>query len=328
MSALSLLLAVQLLAQPIATQATPAEIALGRELFFDPILSVDGTVACATCHVPQLGWSDGASVSTGIRGQKGIRNAPTVVNAIFSPLMFWDGRTVGLTTQSLLPLVNPIEMGNRSEQQVVDRLDRNDKYRIMFTQTYGVDVSTGKSVTAPRLAKAIASFESKVTSLDAPIDRYLAGNQNALSEDAKIGYNIFRKLNCQQCHPAPLYTDYALHNNGMEFASKVRVTDNGRFDDLAKKNRQTKATDVRAFKTPTLRNLKFSAPYNHAGTYATIRRCVMHYNLGGVKPGGTTPDRFMDTRIKPLGLTDSQVDYVVIFLDEGLTGIDYPLMEN
>lgn len=313
-------------AGPLGVKPSAKEVELGRKLFFDPRLSADGTVSCASCHNPQLGWSDNRPVAVGIRGQRGTRNSPTIVNASYSPLMFWDGRTVGQITQALLPLVNPIEMGNQSEQQVIQRLRLNPGYVAMFADTYGIDLSTGNSITAGRLARAVASFQSTVISFDAPIDRYLLGQADALTPDALVGYNIFKAANCLQCHPAPLYTDNLLHNNGMESASKSRITDGGRFTELAKSGIR-RAEDVRAFKTPPLRNLKQTGPYNHAGTFDSIRRCVIHYNAGGANNKGQV-DRFIDKRIKPLGLTGTQVDYLVRFLEEGLTSIDYPLIEE
>lgn len=313
-------------AGPLGVPPTAKEVELGRKLFFDPRLSADGTIACASCHNPQLGWSDGLSVAVGIRGQAGTRNSPTIINSSYSTLMFWDGRTVGQATQALLPLVNPIEMGNQSEQQVIQRLRLNPGYVAMFAETYGIDVSSGNSITAGRLARAMASFQSTIISFDAPVDRYLQGQEDALTPDARVGFNIFKATGCMQCHPAPLYTDNVVHNNGMEFASKNRITDNGRFTELAKNGIRLNS-DVRAFKTPTLRNLKFTGPYNHAGTFDTIRRCVIHYNAGGAN-NRNQRDRFIDPRIKPLGLSGTQVDYLVRFLEEGLTGIDYPLVEE
>lgn len=330
---LTLLLATSAAGQTIPAPRVPwlmgappsgEEIELGRKLFFDPRLSIDGTVACATCHVPALGWSDGQNVSTGIRGQNGTRNAPTIVNACYSIRQFVDGRTTGQATQSLLPLVNPIEMGNVSERQVMDRINSIRGYATDFINIFGVDVSTGKAVTAPRYARVMAAFQSTVTAVDTPAARYMAGNKEALSPQAQIGYGIFVSAKCIQCHPAPLFTDYLLHNNGMEFAGKRQITDNGKAQDLASKNIQARGSDIRAFKTQPLLNLRLSAPYNHAGTFRTIRRCVEHYNRGGANAANQI-DRFMDRRIQPLGLTETQIDYLVRFLEEGLLAIDYPM---
>lgn len=303
---------------------TGAEIELGRKLFFDPRLSIDGTVACATCHQPALGWSDGLSVSVGVNGRTGTRNAPTIVNACYSIRQFVDGRTTGQATQSLLPLVNPVEMANQSEQQVMDRINNIRGYNIDFIEIFGVDVSTGKAVTPARYSRVMAAFQSTVTSFDAPIDRYMAGNKDALTAEQKIGLELFKQSGCQQCHPHPLYTDYLLHNNGMEFAGKRQITDNGKAKDRADKGQQALNSEVRAFKTQPLRNLKLSGPYNHAGTFLTIKRCVEHYNRGGANSQGYR-DRFIDQRIRSLNLTDTQVEYLTKFLEEALLGADYPM---
>lgn len=303
------------------------EIELGRKLFGDPRLSVDNTISCASCHKAELGFTDGLPVSIGVGGQRGTRNAPTVINACYSPRQFLEGRTIGQTTQALLPLVNPIEMANQSEQAVINKLERIAGYVSMFADTFGVDVSTGKVITAPRLARAIAAYESTLISFDAPIDRYLAGDDEALTPDAKVGFEFFKKANCMACHVPPLYTDYLLHNNGMEFASKTTITDNGKAADLAKRGKQVTSRDIRAFKTPTLRNLKYTAPYNHSGNFTTIRRCVIHYNAGGANNKGYR-DRYIDQRIKSQGWSEINVDYIVKFLEEGLTGLDYPMIET
>lgn len=303
---------------------TGDEIELGRKLFFDPRLSIDNSVSCSSCHVPALGWSDGQNISSGIRGLTGTRNAPTVVNACYSIRQFVDGRTTGQATQALLPLVNPVEMGNRSEQQVMDRINAIPGYAIEFLRIFGTDPSTGKAVTAPRYARVMAAFQSTVTCVDTPAARYMAGNKEALSPAAQIGYGLFVSAKCMQCHPAPLFTDYLLHNNGMEFAGKRQITDNGKAKDLADKNIQARNADIRAFKTQPLLNLRLSAPYNHAGTFKTIRRCVEHYNRGGANASNQV-DRFMDQRIRQLGLTETQIDYLTIFIEEGLLAIDYPM---
>lgn len=308
----------------LGSPPTGDEVELGRQLFFDPRLSVDGTVACATCHSPRLGWSDGLSVSVGIRGLTGTRNAPTIVNACYSIRQFVDGRTTGQATQSLLPLVNPVEMGNQSEQQVMDRINNITGYAVQFLNIFGVDVSSGKAVTPARYARVMAAFQSTVTSFDAPIDRYMSGQKDALTAEQKIGLDIFKQAGCQQCHPHPLYTDYLLHNNGMEFASKRFITDNGKAKDRADKGQQAAANEIRAFKTQPLRNLKLSAPYNHAGNFATVKRCVQHYNRGGANAQGYR-DRYIDPRIHSLNLTDTQVEYLTIFLEEALLGADYPM---
>ncbi len=311
---------------PQGIAPTGAEIELGRELFFDPLLSQDGTVSCATCHNPAKGWSDGLPVAVGIRGQAGTRNSPTIINSSYSPLMFWDGRTVGADTQALLPLSNPIEMGNQTEQDVLTKLRLVPSYVQKFAEVYGIDLQTGSAVTGPRLARAIAAFETTVVSFDAPIDRRLAGDVNALTPDAEIGFQIFLKANCMSCHTPPLFTDNLMHNNGMEHAGKILATDAGRFDVLRQRRLRTTNADVRAFKTPTLREIIRTAPYNHAGNFPNLQRVVLHYATGGQKFDGTI-DRFIDPRvyaIAALQLTETQRGYLQHFLETSFTGSPSP----
>jgi cytochrome c peroxidase len=191
---------------PLGIQPTAERIELGRKLFFDPRLSQDGTIACATCHDPNRGWSDGRTVAVGIRNQSGTRNSPTIINATYNDLVFWDGRTIGATTQALLPLVNPIEMGVQTEQQILRRLQLIPGYVALFANAFppsSYDRVTGSPITGANLGLAVSSFESTVVSFNAPIDRYLAGEENALSADALVGYRIFEAAQCSQCHLRP-----------------------------------------------------------------------------------------------------------------------------
>lgn len=310
---------------PLGVAPSAQEIELGRKLFFDPRLSEDGTVSCSTCHDPRQGWSDGLPVAVGIRGQAGTRNSPTVINASYSPLMFWDGRAIDTTSQALLPLANPIEMGRQTDQDVVRRLRLIPGYLVLFAEVYGIDPIQGSPVTGVNLGRAIAAFESTVVSFDAPIDRYLEGDKDALTPDAKVGLNIFKAAKCAQCHSYPLMTDNLFHNNGMEFAGKLRITDQGRAGVLPRGS--VRANHVRAFKTPTLREIARTAPYNHAGNFATLERVIAHYNAGGGNYQGLK-DRFTDPRIRPLGLTAEQQKYLVVFLREAFASSSYPLIEE
>lgn len=303
--------------QPITAQS----VELGRKLFFDPILSDDGTVSCATCHNPDLGWSDGQRVAIGVRGQAGTRNSPTIVNAAYQRFMFHDARTLGTTTQSLLPILNPVEMGNQTEQQVMAKV--LGKYGQDLVLTFGFPRG---GFTQPNLAnmyaKAIADFETTVISGDAPVDRALAGDESVLSDKARAGLQHFVKADCMACHPAPLFTDGRLHNNGMPFVfgrmqgGLVFVADQG----------ATVQGRRRLFKTPTLREIHRTSPYVHNGGFRDLKRVVQHYNAGGaaVFAGQRLRDPQIDQRIRPLGLTAAQEDELVAFLAEGFAGRDYP----
>lgn len=322
------------LAPPLGVPVTAERIALGQKLFFDPRLSSDFQTSCSTCHDPAHGFADSNRVAVGSFGRLGTRNSPTIINASFSTLQFHDGRTVDQATQALQPLANRQEMGDQTEGQVLRRLRSIPGYVALFAAAYGVDRRQGTPVTREAFGHAIASFESTVVSFDAPIDRYLAGDATALSPEAQMGVALMQRAKCFECHKPPLFTDLAFHNNGMEFAGKRQANDNGRFDVIRNNRRLSdgqKSQAVRAFKTATLREIHRTAPYNHAGTFGDLRRVLAHYNAGGAKLdqfGQPVRDAFLDPRIKPLGLTDRQLDYLETFLVEGFTSPSYPLIER
>jgi len=309
-------------AGPFGIPTTAREVALGHKLFFEPRLSADNTIACATCHHPRHGWGDGRELAVGINGSVGTRHSPTIINTAYIPLVFWDGRSVGFETQALLPLSNPIEMGRQSEADVLRKLRLIPGYVSLFADVYGIDPATGSAITGPRLARAIAAFESTVTSFDAPIDRRLDGDLNALTADEEVGFQLFQAANCMACHVPPLFTDNLFHNNGMEVAGKFRATDNGR---AAAQGVADTPLTIRAFKTPTLREISRTAPYNHAGNFATLERVVIHYARGGIRYDGAR-DQFIDPRIVPTGWTATQQDYVVKFLARAFLSDDYPMI--
>lgn len=308
---------------PLGVAASDQEIELGRFMFYNKLLSADGTVSCATCHDPRKGWGDGLPLAVGIGNQVGTRNSPTLINVSWVPLVFWDGRTVSTTAQALLPISNPIEMGRQTEQQAVARLNRDPETVARFAKVFGIDQTSGQAVTGIRLARSLAAFQTEIVSANAPVDRYRDGDKSALTPDARIGYEIFEKSGCMKCHVPPLYTNNTFINNGSEFAGKSRVTDQGRFG-VASSGRTPNT--VRAFKVPTLREITRTGPYMHAGQFDSLERVVAHYNAGGANYQGVR-DRSIDQRIKPLGLTETQADYLVTFLKEGFTGRVYPMIE-
>lgn len=279
---------------------TPAKIALGKMLYFDKRLSADGTVACASCHAPRFGFTDGQPVSTGIRGQKGGRSAPTVINRLFSKEQFWDGRAADLEDQALGPIQNPIEMGNTLEN-VVATLKKVPSYVKPFEQAFG-----DPDITSKRIAQAIASFERTVLSGNSPFDRYEAGDKGALSASARRGLALFRgKARCQVCHAGFNFTDEGYHNIGVGMDKPK--------PDLGRNDLTKNEEDKGAFKTPTLRHIHATAPYMHDGSIKTLRQVVAFYNKGG------TPNPTLSEEIKPLNLTDQEKADLVAFL-HALTG--------
>jgi cytochrome c peroxidase len=280
---------------------TPDRVALGRLLYFDQRLSGDGTISCATCHDPQHGFAEPRKTSTGIGGQLGGRNAPTVINRLFSAEQFWDGRAVDLEAQALGPLVNPIEMGMTSHAVVADVVRGIAGYAPLFETAFGSSI-----VTIERIGQAIASYERTVWSGNSPYDRHQAGEVGAMSEAARRGLVLFGgKANCVTCHAGFNFTDESYHNLGVGMAATT--PDLGRHD-------VTKAdADRGAFKTPTLREIAHSGPYMHDGSLATLMEVVELYDRGGEK------NPWLAKEMRPLGLTAEEKRDLVAFL-EALSG--------
>jgi len=294
---------------------TAAKVTLGHQLFFEKRLSRDNTVSCASCHDPQQGWSNAARFATGVRDQQGGRSAPTIINAGYLSggsvrfaklLQFWDGRSVDLEGQALGPIANPIEM-DLTIPEAVDRLNSIEGYRAQFQEVFGTDA------TEDALAKSIAAFERTVLSGNAPIDRYLAGEEDALSDSARRGWALFNagnRANCTACHKYPNFADGGFHNLGVGIGAAQ--PDLGRFVVTDQEG------DRGRFKTPTLREIARTAPYMHDGSQATLEDVVEYYVKGGVQ----NPQ--LDEEMKPLKLTDEEKADLVSFLREGLGSSDYP----
>lgn len=278
---------------------TAAKVELGKLLFFDPRLSVDDTVACASCHSPQFGFSNGLATAIGVKGQRGGRSAPVAINRAFSTRQFWDGRAASVEEQALGPIQASIEMGH-TLKAVVTKLKRFRRYRELFGKAFGTDV------TSEGIAKAIASFERTLLSGNSPFDRYEAGDTSALSPAARRGLVIFRtKANCTSCHAGFNFTDEDFHNIGVGMDKPK--PDLGRFA-VTKQD-----ADRGAFKSPTLRDVVLSAPYMHDGSLKTLEEVIEYYDRGGTK------NRWLDEKIKPLGLTAQEKRDLLAFL-KALTG--------
>ncbi len=283
---------------------TAEKIELGKQLYFDPRLSRDSTVSCASCHDPKKGWSNGDQFATGVRGQKGGRSSPTIINSAYAKLQFWDGRAEHLEGQALGPIQNPIEM-EMTLDEVVERLNKVEGYKKQFQKVFGTDV------TSPNMAKAIAAFERTVLSGDAPFDQFKAGDTKALSASAQRGLKLFTgKANCSACHSGPNFSDAAFHNIGV--GMEVEKPDLGRFE-ISKLE-----GDKGAFKTPTLREIARTAPYMHDGRLKTLELVVDYYDKGGFA------NDMLDEEIFPLKLTAEEKADLVKFLTEGLASSKYP----
>lgn len=291
---------------PADNPMTEATIDLGRRLYFEKALSSDRTISCASCHDPARGWSNGEPFATGVDGQVGGRNSPTVINTAYQKFQFWDGRAGSLEEQALGPIQNPIEM-NLTLDEAVKRLSESDDYRRRFREAFGTEV------TAEGIGKAIAAFERTIVSGNAPYDRLKAGETAALSEAAQRGMKLFfGKANCSACHVGPNFTDNGFHNLG------VGIDDPN--PDLGRQVVTGQLGDRGSFKTPTLREIARTAPYMHDGRFATLREVVAYYNQGG------TDNPQLDEEVFPLKLTDQEIDDLVRFLEEGLASPDYPVV--
>lgn len=278
-----------------------AKAELGRLLYFDKRLSSDNSVSCASCHAPEHAFTDRSPVSTGIRGQKGARSAPTVINRAYSTAQFWDGRAASLEEQAIGPLANSIEMTHDQDaklahKNVVMRLGKVRGYAPLFKQAFG-----DETITLDRAAKAIATFERTVFSGDSPYDRYQNGDKSAMSADAVRGMDVFfNKAACDSCHLGFNFSDGSYMNIGIGM-DKAKP-------DLGRYLVSGKEEDKGAFKTPTLREIEHTAPYMHDGRFKTLEEVVDYYDRGGIK------NPYLSSRIKPLHLTDRQKKDLVAFL--------------
>jgi cytochrome c peroxidase len=277
--------------EPKDNPSTPAKIALGRQLFFDPILSPSGTIACATCHQPAHAWTDGRATAVGLEPLQ--RNAPTILNVGFNTggSMFWDNREQGLEAQSLHPVRDGNEMrgtgaGRDAAQMAAQRVQAIPAYRKAF----------GGQVTVEQLTHAIAAFERSLITPDTAFDRFMRGDTSALSGQQQRGMKTFTRAGCQHCHGGPMLSDFKLHVIG------------------APGERQ-------AFRTPSLRNLAHTAPYMHNGSLRTLDDVLVFYDQlmdevsETIEGGDTSAQPPLDPLLKPLNLNPNDYDDLKAFLE-------------
>jgi len=299
------------LARAHGVRVTPEKVRLGRWLFFDARLSRDGTVSCATCHDPRHGFSELKPRSTGIEGREGTRKAPPLVNVAF-PLYdawFWDGRAASLAEQAKGPLVNPVEMGNTAEG-VVRTLAGIQGYRRAFREAYGDD-----RLDLDRVGDALAAYEATRRSGGSAYDRYQAGDDGALSEEAKQGMEVFfGRGRCSACHTGPNLTDGKFHNVGIGFEPAVDGVRLG-FGDTGRYAVTGALADVGAFKTPTLRDVARHPPYMHDGSSPDLRDAVLRYLEIAANP-------WLDPAMREVRIFPFDVRPLVAFL-EALDGTGF-----
>lgn len=302
---------------PANNQSTTEKIELGRALFWDPVLSGNGDISCATCHHPNEGYADGIERSLGTGGtglgtnrRGGIevaRNSPTIINTAFNGInqggnydpsnaeMFWDNRTRSLELQAIQPLLSAEEMRgpNISEQAIIDtvlnRLRNIPAYATLFQNSFGGT----NPINEVNLGRAIAAFERSIIANDSPFDRYQRGDLNALTNQQINGMMQFIEVGCADCHSGPMLSDYDLHN--------ISVPDDGLNDDGGGNNR---------FRTPTLRNLGSTAPYMHNGTFNSLQQVMQHYDRNGGNNNNLDPE------FRDLGnLNNQNIQEIISFLN-------------
>ncbi|MGH8474431.1 MAG: cytochrome-c peroxidase [Methylococcales bacterium] len=262
--------------EPADNPSTPAKVKLGQILFLDPRLSSTGTVSCNSCHNVMLGGEDNRPVAMGVNGQTGGRSAPTVWNAAFNSVQFWDGRAPSLEAQAAGPVTNPIEMGMKSWDDVVSRLKAIPGYADLFKAAFGSDSAISKD----NAVKAIAAYERTLITPNSAYDQFVNGDQNALTEQQVRGMNKFAEVGCINCHsgaafngpemPAGtgVFMKFPVYENKV-FQSRYKlIKDKGRFEVTGKEE------DKSTWKVPTLRNVALTAPYFHNGSVTTLERAV------------------------------------------------------
>ncbi len=280
---------------------TPQKITkerLGEMLFFDPILSEDSSISCASCHKPAFAFADTSAFSKGVHGRLGNRNTPSAMNVSARDFLFWDGRASSLEQQALGPIENPVEM-NLKLSEAIKRLNRSKKYRNLFYSIYKT------APTTKALASAIAAYERTLETSATPNDRWMNDEPNGMTDQQVRGRDIFRvKAKCFECHFSPDFTGDEFRSIGL--FNGTTHNDSGRY--VVTKN----LADIGKMKVPGLRNVAMTAPYMHDGSFKTLREVIDYYdNPHARMPDGINRDSVL---AKPLGLTEQDKQDLEAFL--------------
>lgn len=317
---------------PADNPSTPAKIKLGRSLFWDPILSGHEDVACATCHHPDFGYAERLDISIGVNGV-GLgatrrfdspnsipfvqRNSQTILNTAFNGIdsqgrfdpatapMFWDVRAEGLEAQALLPIITFEEMRGHamSEEDAIDvvlsRLRAIPEYAALFTDAFGGD----HAVNSDNLGKALAAFQRSLVATNAPFDRYMRGDRTAMTPLQIEGMRQFERIGCAECHSGPMFSDYKLHVLGVPDNAKLPESDRG-------------VDQTYAFRTASLRNLSYTAPYMHSGVFRDLDDVLDFYDDGRRRRRNSTVDRDqLDPLLRRLRDVDDEERELLAFLN-------------
>lgn len=291
---------------PADNPQTPEKIELGKQLYFDPRLSSSGTISCNSCHNVMAGGDDNRSFSAGVRAQLGDRSAPTVWNAAYQSVQFWDGRAATLEEQAKGPLINPVEMGMKSHDIVVtDRINKIPGYQDAFKKVFG-----SKKITIDHVAKAIAAYERTLITPNSPFDKFIKGDKKAMSAAAIKGWETFQSVGCTACHQGPNFSGPTLPSGTGFFQTFPKFPDEeiekkyGFTKDPGRAKHTKKDADRGMIRVPTLRNIALTAPYFHNGAVYKLEEAV----------------RIMGKLQLNKKLGDSEIKSIVAFLTEGLTG--------
>jgi cytochrome c peroxidase len=308
---------------PVDNPATPAKVSLGKRLFFERRLSADGTLSCASCHdLYGHAGADGRKTAVGIAGKTGARNAPTVWNAAFLSLLFWDGRAPSLEEQAKGPILNPVEMGMPSAAAVAARLHADASYREEFARAFGPD----RPITLDLVAKAIAAYERTLITADTPYDRYVRGDGEALDAAQLRGMALFETLGCVNCHQGPAFSDASILGGRipLRFFPTNTTPYEIKYDLRADGGAISRHGLRHLWRVPSLRNVALTGPWLHNGSVddlAEVVRIMASTQLGATVDAGIAPARPVfpsgngeRARIERRPLDDQDVADIVAFL--------------
>lgn len=279
-----------------SNRLTEEKVALGKQLFYDKRLSGNNQLSCISCHNPDKGFTDGRSVAKGINDQLGKRNTPSLINVAYYKEFHLDGSVPSLDEQALRPIQNPIEM-DQDLDELVKELKAVPEYRTSFKKAFN------EEITPKNIAKALGAFERTIIQRNTPFDRFMAGEDDAMTNNQKWGMELFAvKGNCFTCHAGPTFSDNAYDNIAI---------DNG---DVGRYLVTTNRADIGAFRSPQLRDLKYTAPYMHDGSMKTLEEVVEHYD------DAIHVDAYTSVDFIPLGLTEEEKKALVDFIENALSG--------
>jgi len=284
---------------PANNQMTSARVELGRKLFFDPILSLDSTRSCGSCHIPSLAFTDGKKVSEGIKGRTVTRNAPSLANMAYMTSFMRDGGVPTLEMQVEAPIQEHNEM-DFSLQFVARRMLKDPEYVKMSKVAYNREPDPFV------VTRSIAAYERTLISGNSAFDQYVNGDKRALTKDEKRGHEVFSSSGCANCHSGFLFTNQSMQNNGLYL----------NYPDSGKMRISKIATDRALFKVPSLRNVGVTAPYMHDGSLSSLSQVIDHYRSGGL------PHHNRSELIQPITITDNEAQQLLSFL-QSLTDVEF-----